>query len=462
MKKFIYIASFACVFIVAIIFLTVLHSEQTEEETSQSSTTESSTFQITEPVPSKPIVIPKETTVDLVMEDVDKRVVKKFLSKLKQCKQGPVRVVHYGDSQIEGDRITAIFRNNMQRRYGGGGPGMMTLVKRVNSLTYKQITYKSQQEVTKADRIVNYTAFLFKKQRDNDLYGPMGQVFVMDNDRVEGVVFWAGDQSVSLGTVNGVPEVYALRVEVTDGTLTFGLKTDCATANWVAMDNLFLLWAGNEANYYAQASAEQPVRVPLTNPRMENNLDGWTLNDYWQKQGATYANFDPDFMECWTGHGENLSNRSVTQTVNLKDGNYKLAAAVNAVQQGNTSLTVQGVTMRLGNKSVACHTGDGQPEVFSTKAATYKSGATTLGLYITNTNANWVAWDNVVLYCYGITGDINTDGKVDTADVRALSEYIVGKSANNSGFNRAAADVNADGRVSIADVTALINKIRGE
>lgn len=186
MKKFIYIASFACVFIVAIIFLTVLHSEQTEEETSQSSTTESSTFQITEPVPSKPIVIPKETTVDLVMEDVDKRVVKKFLSKLKQCKQGPVRVVHYGDSQIEGDRITAIFRNNMQRRYGGGGPGMMTLVKRVNSLTYKQITYKSQQEVTKADRIVNYTAFLFKKQRDNDLYGPMGQVFVMDNDRVEG------------------------------------------------------------------------------------------------------------------------------------------------------------------------------------------------------------------------------------------------------------------------------------
>lgn len=284
----------------------------------------------------------------------------------------------------------------------------------------------------------------------------------VDNDRVEGVVFWAGDQSVSLGTVNGVPEVYALRVEVTDGTLTFGLKTDCATANWVAMDNLFLLWAGNEANYYAQASAEQPVRVPLTNPRMENNLDGWTLNDYWQKQGATYANFDPDFMECWTGHGENLSNRSVTQTVNLKDGNYKLAAAVNAVQQGNTSLTVQGVTMRLGNKSVACHTGDGQPEVFSTKAATYKSGATTLGLYITNTNANWVAWDNVVLYCYGITGDINTDGKVDTADVRALSEYIVGKSANNSGFNRAAADVNADGRVSIADVTALINKIRGK
>ena len=115
MKKFIYIASFACVFIVAIICLTVLHSEQTEEETSQSSTTESSTFQITEPVPSKPIVIPKETTVDLVMEDVDKRVVKKFLSKLKQCKQGPVRVVHYGDSQIEGDRITAIFRNNMQR-----------------------------------------------------------------------------------------------------------------------------------------------------------------------------------------------------------------------------------------------------------------------------------------------------------------------------------------------------------
>ncbi|MBR1788134.1 MAG: C10 family peptidase [Bacteroidaceae bacterium] len=221
------------------------------------------------------------------------------------------------------------------------------------------------------------------------------------NDHVEGVTFWAGDQSVSLGTGNGVPETYSLRVEVTDGTLTFGLKTDCTTANWVAMDNLFLLWAGEEANYYAQATETTPVRVPLTNPRMENNLDGWTLNDYWQKQGATYANFDPDFMECWTGHGSNLSNRSALQYVNLNAGIYRAAAAVNAVQQGDGSISVSGVTLRFGNQSVACHTGDGVPEIFTTGKFTTDGGNTALGLYIENTNANWVAWDNVVVYCYG-------------------------------------------------------------
>lgn len=38
----------------------------------------------------------------------------------KQC-----RIIHYGDSQIEGDRITAYLRNRLQRMYGGNGPGFL-------------------------------------------------------------------------------------------------------------------------------------------------------------------------------------------------------------------------------------------------------------------------------------------------------------------------------------------------
>ncbi len=35
-----------------------------------------------------------------------------------------VRIMHYGDSQIEGDRITGFLRNKFQLKFGGSGPGL--------------------------------------------------------------------------------------------------------------------------------------------------------------------------------------------------------------------------------------------------------------------------------------------------------------------------------------------------
>lgn len=39
----------------------------------------------------------------------------------------PVRVMHYGDSQIEGDRITSLIRNKLQRKFGGMGSGLVPI-----------------------------------------------------------------------------------------------------------------------------------------------------------------------------------------------------------------------------------------------------------------------------------------------------------------------------------------------
>ncbi|MCK5846459.1 MAG: hypothetical protein KAG84_03400, partial [Bacteroidales bacterium] len=49
----------------------------------------------------------------------------KFFSKLSNAKSKSVRIMHYGDSQIEGDRITSYIRNKLQRKYGGFGPGLL-------------------------------------------------------------------------------------------------------------------------------------------------------------------------------------------------------------------------------------------------------------------------------------------------------------------------------------------------
>ena len=44
---------------------------------------------------------------------------------LDGAEQTPMRIVHYGDSQIEEDRITGAIRERLQARFGGNGPGMM-------------------------------------------------------------------------------------------------------------------------------------------------------------------------------------------------------------------------------------------------------------------------------------------------------------------------------------------------
>ncbi|MDD2564331.1 MAG: GDSL-type esterase/lipase family protein [Salinivirgaceae bacterium] len=36
-----------------------------------------------------------------------------------------IRILHYGDSQIEGDRLTGYIRNRFQKRFGGSGPGLL-------------------------------------------------------------------------------------------------------------------------------------------------------------------------------------------------------------------------------------------------------------------------------------------------------------------------------------------------
>lgn len=49
-----------------------------------------------------------------------------------------VRVMHYGDSQIEMDRITCRLRERLQQQFGGGGPGMLPLRQPVPTITFNQ------------------------------------------------------------------------------------------------------------------------------------------------------------------------------------------------------------------------------------------------------------------------------------------------------------------------------------
>ena len=49
-----------------------------------------------------------------------------------------VRVMHYGDSQLEMDRISSMLRQRLQERFGGSGPGMVPVLKMQSSVSVSQ------------------------------------------------------------------------------------------------------------------------------------------------------------------------------------------------------------------------------------------------------------------------------------------------------------------------------------
>lgn len=70
---------------------------------------------------------PLEERIRLHYPNDDRTVLEPLFAALRQAagRDKPIRVLHFGDSQIEGDRITSYLRHKFQARFGGGGPGLV-------------------------------------------------------------------------------------------------------------------------------------------------------------------------------------------------------------------------------------------------------------------------------------------------------------------------------------------------
>src|SRR5690606_2443921 len=66
------------------------------------------------------------------------------------------RIIHYGDSQIEGDRISAYVRNRLQGQYGGNGPGFIPIL---------QVYNQNSAEVIPSDNWLRFATFDPKNKR---------------------------------------------------------------------------------------------------------------------------------------------------------------------------------------------------------------------------------------------------------------------------------------------------------
>ncbi len=110
-----------------------------------------------------------------------------FYASLADAGTKKIRVVHYGDSQIEEDRMTMQIRETLQKRYGGQGVGLMPLAQTIPTRTTRQELQMNGKIITPQNGPKRYLVYGPKRdQRKDGLYGVMGQVAIMADSLVSG------------------------------------------------------------------------------------------------------------------------------------------------------------------------------------------------------------------------------------------------------------------------------------
>lgn len=136
------------------------------------------------PEKPKPVAVP-HVAVD---STTDSRLfLQPFYASLAQAGEHSVRVLHYGDSQIEEDRMSQQIREALQKRYGGSGVGLMPLAQTIPSRSVKQQLHMNGRLIHPSQGPRRYMVYAPKRdQRPDGLYGVMGQVAVMNDSLISG------------------------------------------------------------------------------------------------------------------------------------------------------------------------------------------------------------------------------------------------------------------------------------
>ena len=103
----------------------------------------------------------------LYLPNDDETYLDAFFEKMQNAGNKHLRIMHYGDSQIECDRITSFLRQEFQEEFGGCGVGLIPALQTVPTYTIGQSLSGSATQ---------YLAFGPADSRGNsDFYGPMAK-----------------------------------------------------------------------------------------------------------------------------------------------------------------------------------------------------------------------------------------------------------------------------------------------
>lgn len=137
-----------------------------------------------------------------------------FFASLDTVADAPIHVAHYGDSQIEGDRISSNLRSKLQKLFGGSGLGFVPM-----------IDVASHGSLTRTWS-GNWKRFsVFNARARNNRYGAHGTIFRFDSHDTESL-----DSS----------QVEKLSHQKLSATYTLKI------AKWAAFSNVYLLYGNSK------------------------------------------------------------------------------------------------------------------------------------------------------------------------------------------------------------------------
>ncbi|MDR0686996.1 MAG: hypothetical protein LBF79_06040, partial [Dysgonamonadaceae bacterium] len=97
-----------------------------------------------------------------------------------------IHILHYGDSQIEGDRITGYLRRRLQERFGGTGPGLLPLIQQIPSGTVRQSHWGGLERYVISGN--------HARKAPNKRYGVLGQFVRLDGTGTVTITAGKGDR----------------------------------------------------------------------------------------------------------------------------------------------------------------------------------------------------------------------------------------------------------------------------
>ncbi len=177
----------------------------------------------------------------------------------------------------------------------------------------------------------------------------------------------------------------------------------------------------------ATIAAGTDVTAIIRNPQFNNMDFGWSINSntYYDGCSVGYQNTEGfnehtngevsihDFVEVWL-NGVPLGDGQITQTLtNLPAGVYRLEVDAIASWQHDANVEVTGVNLFAGTKNTPIATADEKPEHFTVDFTQDVTGDCTIGIDFSDTNANWVAMDNIRLLYLGEASLPHVDDEED-------------------------------------------------
>ena len=198
-----------------------------------------------------------------------------FYASLAEVGHRRIRVMHYGDSQIEEDRMTMQIRSTLQARYGGRGIGLMPLAQTIPTLTEKQQLFMNGRYVSPAQGPRRYFVYGYKRdQRRDGLYGVMGQMAEMNDSLVSG-----SEQMMAVCTPQGKQARYTRWQVFADSTIRVTLSGD--TVRLAGKGNVYGLSQESETGILVD---NIPMRGCLGT--VFTKIDSTQLADFYREQNV--------------------------------------------------------------------------------------------------------------------------------------------------------------------------------